>query len=228
LKIVFGIDYVKESLRTRWDTYCGDHRKKDPTWSATWNELKSEMLNALGTPAERRQAAYQALKDCRQKPRQTPSELLQFMSPLWEELGDMSADIKVIEFTAALSDPVKRDLSLLPYEMRATLSQVEEQANVIQRRLTQSKSDHSGLSKGQRKKRESDEKLEPSKAPKSARKGQKGPGRFAKSRNDGDTKIICYNCNEEGHTRPRCPLLRGKDEPSTAKDKSGKGKGRGN
>lgn len=61
------------------------------------------MLNTLGTPAKRQQLAYKSLKRCKQRPSQSPFNLLDYMRPLWEELGDFYLEeMKVLEYTAAL------------------------------------------------------------------------------------------------------------------------------
>ena len=90
------------------------------------------MLNALGSPQERKQVAYDCLKRAQQRPSQNPTDLLDYMRPLWEELGSSrTPEVQVLEYTAALREDIKKSLLLLPIDRRSTLPQVEEHANLI-------------------------------------------------------------------------------------------------
>ncbi|KAF1361305.1 hypothetical protein EJ07DRAFT_154628 [Lizonia empirigonia] len=116
--------------------HCSSKARDSLSWMPTWVGLKQVMLDALGTPAERRQAAYEALKRCRQRTGDPPTNLLDYLRPLWEELGELhSPEMQVLEFTAALHDNIQRDLYLILYERRSTILAVEEQANIISQRL---------------------------------------------------------------------------------------------
>lgn len=81
-KIDFGLRYVAENLKTLWQAHLASNLRAAPLWTPTWAELKEVMLNALGTPAERRQVAYESLKRCRQRLGQSPTDLLDYMRPL--------------------------------------------------------------------------------------------------------------------------------------------------
>ena len=88
-----------------------------PLQTLTQLELKTVMLNALGTPAKRRQAAYKALKQYKQQLGQLLTDLLDYMRPLQEELRDFYLEeIKVLKYTAALYNLVQKDLYLIPYK----------------------------------------------------------------------------------------------------------------
>jgi hypothetical protein len=66
---------------------------------------------------------------------QTLTELLDYLRPLWEELGlTVTLELQVIEYTLALRSDIQRDLERLPTAMRCTILMVEEQANIIYRR----------------------------------------------------------------------------------------------
>lgn len=167
-KVEFGVRYVAENLKTLWQAHVASNLHLAPLWTPTWLELKTVMLNALGTPAERRQAAYEALKRCRQRPGQSPTDLLDYMRPLWEELGDFHPEeMKVLEYTAALHDSIHKDLYLIPYDRRTTLPAVEEQANIISRRLPSKGAGYQSLSQGSTN--------QPKKAGRNSRKHQKSP-----------------------------------------------------
>ena len=61
------------------------------------------MLNALGTPSERKQQAYETLKRTHQKPGQSPTDLLDYLRPLWEELGtSQTTELQVLEYISTL------------------------------------------------------------------------------------------------------------------------------
>ncbi|KAF1365600.1 hypothetical protein EJ07DRAFT_150119 [Lizonia empirigonia] len=87
-KVDFGLRYISESLKTLWQAHCSSKARDSLSWMPTWVDLKQVMLDALGTPAERRQAAYEALKRCRQRTGDSPTDLLDYLRPLWEELGE--------------------------------------------------------------------------------------------------------------------------------------------
>ena len=87
-RVAFGIQYVAETLKTVWDQYQYQEKGRNPLWEPTWEILKQRMLDTLGTPAERYQAAYDAIKDAKQRSGQTPTELLYYLKTQWEEVDN--------------------------------------------------------------------------------------------------------------------------------------------
>ncbi|KAF2726431.1 hypothetical protein EJ04DRAFT_530282, partial [Polyplosphaeria fusca] len=133
-KVTFGLQYVSEMLKTVWDTYVTTERRRDALWVLTWAVLKGKMLSSLGTLTERRQDAFDQIKKCKQHQGQTPTELLNYLRPLWEEVGESSEARMVNEFVSALSENIRNDLAILPQAQRETLPEMEEHVNVIYRR----------------------------------------------------------------------------------------------
>jgi hypothetical protein len=219
-KVEFGTRYISETLRALWRSYCETQFRIAPLWAPNWATLKTVMLDSLGTPLERKQQAYEALKRCHQRHGQTPTDLLEYMRPLWEELGlAHSPEMQTLEFMAALNTSIQSDLYLLPSDRRSTLPIIEEQANVIHRR----KNRHNGDSRS-RKDYQSDQK---SRKGHKLQSGSEGDSRPPKKKNyqaksqqrgnwpnkpqngglDNISPTGCYNCGEEGHARRNCPKL---------------------
>lgn len=237
-KVDFGVRYIAEKLKSLWAAHCLSAKNQFPTWTPTWVTLKKVMLNALGTPGERRQNAYNMIKHCKQRPGQSPTDLLDYMRPLWEELGPTHLeDMQVLEYMAALNNSIQLDLYLIPHERRSTIPAMEEQANIIYRRQPLKGSARAASPK------------EPGRAAKNNSKkhrknisGSEGDEKTPK--NDNGTKRgfadpkranrrpfrppglkpTCFACGEVGHIRPNCPngLASKKDN---GKPLSGKEKG---
>lgn len=237
-KVDFAARYLSESLKTLWQSHVTTNRRENPLWIPTWQSLKTMMLDALGTPAERQQAAYEAIKRCRQGPKQSPTDLLDHLRPLWEELGSShGTELQVLGFVAALSPNIQRDLLMVPVERRDTIPKVEEQANMINRRLTQHASalhektheQNPTPKKGKGKHRATESGSEgnqkPPKKSFKSKEGRKEPYKGKKGRKDaGDSSISCWECGETTHIRPDCPKLKDKGKGQTS-DKPGKDKG---
>jgi hypothetical protein len=231
-KVDFGVMYISEPLKTLWRAHCLVEEVAYPGWIPTWMGLKTVMLNSLGTPQERRKLAYEQLRSCRQRVGQTPTELLDYLRPLWEELGStVTPELQVIEYTSALRSDIQRDLERLPTAMRCTIPMVEEQANIIYRR-TPTNHDHSH--KNDRKKPNhfrarsdgSGGDANPPKKAKNPRAGQHGPKRDKSGATREKTiPVTCYNCGQAGHYSYNCtnPAKPGSDP---RKENAGKGKGR--
>jgi len=207
-KLSFGLQYVSETLRTLWETYVVQRRLAEPHWSPSWEDLKEKMLGALGTPEERKQAAYDTIKACRQRPTQSPTDLLNYLQPLWVEIGESSPYRMLAEFTAALREDVRRELRHLPQQSKATLSQVEQEANRIHRDLVQAGKVKSGPSKDKRRPPSPPEPGPANQAPKKPKKGSNGrpwskTPRPGKEKPKGDVK--CFACKQPGHLLPQCP-----------------------
>lgn len=232
-KVDFGVMYISETLKTLWKTHCQQKLYENPTWSPTWTQLKAKMLDSLGTLAERQQTAYEMIKRCKQRTNQSPTDLLNYLRPFWEELGEHNTGRQVLEYTASLLDVITKDLYLLPVTQRNTLVLVEEQANTIYRRHglgNQSKEAKNEQPKDKKRQRDQDQSRgdgKPPKKPRKDRKGGAGPKKAAtdaKSPNQTESGFSCYECGEPGHKRPDCPKLKDKAKKNDD-NKPGKAKG---
>lgn len=239
-KIDFGIMYVSEPLKTLWSTYMASQLLNNPLWEPDWANLKQRMLNALGTPAERQQAAFEAIKACRQRDNQTPTELLHHLQSLWAEMDDQNPRRQAMEYQAALKESIYHDLLLMPLRDRMTLMDIEEQANVIYRRQglhRQRKSDKNF----QKHQRDTGNDGGDEKTPKTAKKGR-FRGAFGKKPQSGakdgqlaitptnvsekanikvDKTPTCYSCGKPGHLARNCHKSKAKDNKPAEKE-SGK------
>ena len=242
-KVAFGIQYLSETLKTLWDTYCVGEVSRDKFWRPTWVILKKKMLDSLGTPAERCQAAYDTLKNYKQRPNQTPTEVLAQLRPLWEELEDQNPQRQTYEYISALMESVKRDLFLLSSDQRSSVPQVEEQANMIYRRLPQSqkeplKDKDKDKGKGRTRDRSpaSSSGEEKRSSKRARRKKNKDKDDKANSRKDKSkdknrkplSDVTCFKCWEKGHLAPKCPNPRREKPPEKTPEKSEKGEGQRN
>ena len=230
-KVDFGTMYIIEPLKTLWKAYCSTEQEHLPIWKPTWLALKTLMLNALGTEGERKQQAIETLKRVQQKPNQTPTELLDYLRPQWEELGDSyTLEFRVHDYNAALSKEIQDDLALLPWERRKTLLQVEEMANIIYRRRHHSREQRDAKTQNRttQKRKGSAEPEGNTKPPKKAKKATSGHS-APKSTPKADAKatkptVTCWGCGEVGHKRPDCPKAE-KPSKDSYQAKSGKEKG---
>ncbi|KAB2098923.1 hypothetical protein AG0111_0g12852 [Alternaria gaisen] len=236
-RVDFGAMYISEPLKTLWQAHKSAERHKSPTWTPMWVDLKAVMLNALGSPQERKQRAYDLLKHAHQRPSQNPTDLLDFMRPLWEELGsDRTLDVQVLEYTAALREDIRKSLLLLPIDRRSTLPQVEEHANLIFRQKNQAGEQRQQPSKkdGPRPTHDQDKSRgagKTSRNAKRARVGYSNTKRGKIGRNDTvDKSVTCYGCGEPGHYKTDCPKADKADKSlkTTTTPKSGKDWGRRN
>lgn len=150
--------------------------------------------------------AYDKIKACRQQAGRTSTDLLDYMRPLWEELGSsVTPEMKMLEYSAALRPDIQAELERLPLSMRATLPMIEEQANIIYRRKThpREQKDPAPKVKQNRRKDNSGGSEGEVKTPKKAKKkgpSQRWPKRDKPSQtNTAEKPIICYKCGEPGH-----------------------------
>lgn len=229
-KIDFGLGYVSEPLKSLWSAHASPERLV-MSWQPTWKEFKTVMLNALGTPQERQQLAYDAIRDARQRPNQSPTDLLDYLRPHWEELGDLHGPaMKVFEFTGALREEIKKDLIKLPLERRNTLPLVEESANIIHRQNIKSRPPkEQAAKKTEVRPREKSSGTEgtrkPHKKAKNATLGHTSPKWQASGVINADRpKLTCYNCKQVGHIKPNCPSL---TKPTAGPSGTQEGKGKG-
>ncbi|KAF1936812.1 hypothetical protein EJ02DRAFT_459210 [Clathrospora elynae] len=235
LKIDFATSYILEPLKTLWEAHCSTERMRALAWQPTWDDIKLVMLNALGTESKHMLQASEALRKAVQRPNQSPTELLDYLRPYWEELGSLKpVEAQVLDFTLALHNYIKKDLLMLSPERRNTIPLVEENAMIIycgkgpvkEPREFQPKNNTNKL--GQNLSKPEGVKRTP-KRPRSATLGYSG-GNLAKKAKPqgGSTDVSCWNCREPGHTKPNCPkLLRANKDSKKSNDlQEGKGKGR--
>ena len=224
--------YLSEPLKTLWKAHCTTELQNSPSWQPTWIALKEVMLNALGTPSERKQQAYETLKRTHQKPGQSPTDLLDYLRPLWEELGtSQTTELQVLEYISTLREDIQKDLFLLPVDRRSTLPLVEEHANVIYRRKGGGREHRESTSKkdssrAEGRTAESEGTSKPRKKYKKAITGHNGPSSHKRGNaKDNDSEKVCFGCGEPGHIKPNCPNPK-KDKDYSPNPKEGKGKGR--
>jgi hypothetical protein len=246
-KINFGERYISEPLKTLWNAHKqthslpGLHPGRDGTLGRlvadnsvaepTWVDFKTVMLNALGSKTERRHAAYLQLKNCKQRHNQSPTELLDYLRPLWEELGhEHTSTMKVLEFTTALRKDIQDDISREKDADRATIPQVEEIANRSWRRsrTSQQLRPTDPKNNGNRPRAgsgESEGAQKPQKKSKKPRSGKFRP-KSAKRPDDKPTtdEIVCYRCGVAGHRAYDCTEPP-KGDKGASNQKAGKGKG---
>jgi len=230
-KVDFGAQYLSETMKSLWEAHRADQLRLSPLWAPTWVTMKAVMLGSLGTLSERRQWAYEALSKARMFAHSNPTELLDYMRPYWEELGDTHGPaLQVMGYIHALPEDIQKQLFMYPLERRETLTQVEEAANRIFRQRTSSKN-HQGE--------------KPQKEHKSGKNGSKGeggsketpkrskggsPGHYDRKRTKGGkpkpehANITCYLCKEVGHYASDCP---NPEKSKKSKEGSDPGKGKG-
>lgn len=198
-------------------------------WTPTWTIFKGTMLDTLGTLAERQQRAYNAIKSCRHRPNQSLSELLLYLRVQWEEVGDTNPTRHAHEYMSALSDSIKRDLWLLPQIQRSTVSQLEELANSVHRRLGRDRTTGPDTPRATLTSRPTQRLSNGPSDTKRVRMSQDGPNpyppRHDNVQNDRPkrdlSEIECWNCFERGHRANTCP------NPKVDRgDHAGKGPGR--
>ncbi|KAH5464137.1 hypothetical protein HBI55_254540 [Parastagonospora nodorum] len=229
--VAFGLRYVSENMRTLWDSHCSPSATS-LGWTPTWVELKAVMLNSLGTPAERFQEAYDRIRLARQKPNQSPTDLLDYLRPLWEELGLANTEVmKVTQYYSALRQDIQDDLAKIPVERRSTLATLEEQANMVWRRVTRHRTAvdipvRTPHSRPRKVSPNAEGARNPPKKAKHTGMSHNGPKRALASGAKSDhSKLTCYNCNKVGHISPDCPNPR-KPQAGPSQRDTGKDNGR--
>lgn len=120
-KVDFGVMYISETMKSLWRAHI-DSMEDDCTQIVpTWAMLKQVMLNALGTELERRQVAYEQLLKAKQRHGESPTDLLDYLRPIWEELGEtLTKKGHLQAFITALRPDIQRGLLLAPQYRRET------------------------------------------------------------------------------------------------------------
>ncbi|KAF2681063.1 hypothetical protein K458DRAFT_85805 [Lentithecium fluviatile CBS 122367] len=226
-KAQFGARYISEELKTSWRMEQQRQRSLDPLWDVTWDRLSKKMLESLGSRLERRQRAMESLKGCRQRPTQSPTDLLNYMRPLWEEVGSTDESTQALEFFNCLLEWVRDDLYLQDPDKRSSVRDVEEAANVSWRRHQSKHGKAKANVEGKRQKERPEGgggMATPPKKPKRGRTRRSPPKRGAKPRTETDrSEVVCFYCKKPGHIRPECEAYK----IAHAAEKEGSGKGSG-
>lgn len=227
-KVTFAARYLSEELRTSWRMEI--HRQASPGtgWEPTWLDLRTKMLDALGTELERKQRAMEAIKGCKQRTSQSPTDLLNYMRPLWEEIGTTDEGTMALEYFNCLLEWIKDDLYLQEQSQRKSVRDCEEAANISWRR-------HQSKNRGPKTKPEekrpnsggegSAGRAQTPKKAKTAKPRHFGPVRDARPpTTSARSDVVCYHCNKPGHIKPNCELFK-KEKKNSENNLPGKGTG---
>jgi hypothetical protein len=229
-RVSFASGYLSDTLKTQWDGHCTLERTRDPTFAPTWAYLKERMLSTLGTPAERQRAAGARIKACHQKKDQTPSDLLDYLRPLWDETGRSDPDVWRQDFYLALLPDIRHDLEKLAYSEYDSLEKLEEKANAlyrVQREMRQKHADHQERKDAGKRKNEAGDEDKEKSSGQPKKKNKKTTLDSSSITRPSGKEIKCFACGKVGHKRPDCPDNdKFKSElASGPKPQSGKGKG---
>lgn len=229
-KIDFAGQYLSESMKSLWEAHVADQSRLALKYEPTWETMKAVMLGTLGTLSERRQRAFDSITKARMRSDSSPTDLLDYMRPFWEELGSThGADLQVMEYIHALPDDIQKQLFIYPENRRRTITQVEEAANTIFRQRPRQRDasdkkpqkDHRGDKDTSYKGRGKGRYQKKSKSATSGHYGSKRP-----KDTDGtpvDPAIRCWRCNGHGHyasscTKPQKPSNGGKSSEAGKDD----------
>lgn len=228
VKIDFGLQYISEDLKTLWNANVTSQRLSNRLWSPTWENFKLVMLDALDTPQERKHLAYQKLRAARQRAGQSPTDLLNCLRPIYEELGEtLSPDAQVLAFTGGLNETVHYEVMREHSPERNTLTKAENLAMRVWRRQPENKptKDTKGKAKvkANRDRASSLEVGESSKPPKKTKKPswvKNGPKnrQNVKSRDkvSSEGARTCWGYGQPGHLKSECPSKKNKDSSHTS------------
>lgn len=178
--------------------------------------------------------AYEQLQKAKQLPSQSPTELLDYLRLIWEELGtEYNLQLQVLSYVAALRTEIREDVERLLISMREHLWQVEEQANISHRRLHHQRLNRDNQNKLKEQKRQGNHpKTEGNtKDPKGRKRGKLGQNGSLRNKKFGSgpkkKKIKCFNCREPGHYLNKCKNEK-KPRLDPREEKTGKDKGQKN
>jgi hypothetical protein len=114
------------------------------------------MLKCLGTLFQRILKASEMIKSCRQRKGQTPTELLAYLEPLWDEAEVDDSSQQVMDYLTALDPSLKKQMALVITTNDLTLTQAEEHANNFYQAVKGSDKGHQTQQTSQAKGRKSD------------------------------------------------------------------------
>ncbi|KAF1980687.1 hypothetical protein K402DRAFT_426018, partial [Aulographum hederae CBS 113979] len=237
-KIDFAQQYVGWDQKAVWKNYVeGLVEEQEPTWHA----FRTKMLDALGPPELRRQHALQTLKQIKQRPMESPSNLLNGLRSLWAEIQETSRQRQMDDFISALDEPIRDKLSLKGLSTFRSLEEVEEFSNGVWREDRKSRDktkdkkeasedkddDGTSNSKSLFKKRKRN------RSPNSNPNGGKKRDDYRNYRNSDKELMTCTYCKKEGHLESKCYSKQnaekrakstqansGQDQPNSGKEKS--------
>jgi hypothetical protein len=127
-RVRFGLRYVLDPIRQDWNGLVADRKRKDPSWSPTWEILKAEMLLKLGPEYQREQKAFNDARNLRQYPGQTPAEVLNKLRTLWADAGIHDEQIQIKWLTGSLSKELQDELTRHYQEPASDLQDAENRA----------------------------------------------------------------------------------------------------
>ena len=231
-KVDFGAQYISETMKSLWQAHCADQKRTSPLWQPTWEALKAVMLGSLGTVSERRQRAYETLGRAKMLPSQTPTELLDYMRPYWEELGSTHGpEVQMMGFVNALPEDIKKQLFMYPEDRRRTITEVEEISNLIHRQSGRKNPSKDGRAEKTKEGVAETQKGEETRDRGQKRKKEPGKGHFGPKRGKtyhgsrpNSSPNACFRCGKEGHFKSECPSYKGKKPEE--RSESGKAEGR--
>jgi hypothetical protein len=217
-KISFALQYLDHTRKSVWKGHCTDSIQTHGTaWKPTWAVLKERMLQCLGTPLQRQLKAREAIKICQQRSNQTPSELLEYLQPLWDEAEVVDGRQQVADFITAMDPQLKKYLGVTSDLHELTLSKVEEKASNLYQSFGVAKKDHQKPERPNKRKNDEKGDKEEHSDPKKANKGRNGSKRGRPRYGKYQEGIKCFNCNRMGHYAADC---RSKPREKTDKDKT--------
>lgn len=232
IKIDFGVRYITDPLRSSWDAYVHDERRKSSSWEPSWSNLKTVMVDSLGPPEQRKLVAHRALKHVKQEWSQDPNDLLAQLDTLWTELGDSySEEQRIMDFIGALTMTIQKELLLLEPAQRRTLTDVNSRARLIWDRTRRDKPNTPKLGGNRSNQANSHPNRERGRE-KTWKRSRRTPAEQRQGMttnrvqsHDWKANRVCYKCQKLGHHAKECKEGEvSNSEPS--EQKSGKGRGR--
>jgi hypothetical protein len=203
-KVGFSKQYLDDQRKAIWKKYCEEMKTKhDQDWYPTWDDLKDRMLNCLGTPLQRKLKAHNTIKACHQRTHQSPTELLDYLQPLWDEAEVIDPDQQLADYITALDPNLKRLMGVIMETPDLTLMQVQERASNLWQDLkyqdnASTKSEGSNKRKGD---------------PNNDNRGRNGSNKHHKGQSQpggggsGNASAVrhkCYACGRIGHIVDQC------------------------